>query len=36
VCTTITSNAGGFVVAASIMRWNSGRLSSVAETPGST
>ena len=29
--TRITSNAGGLTVAASIMRWNSGRRSSVAE-----
>ena len=27
---------GGFIVAASIMRWNSGRRSSVADCPGST
>jgi hypothetical protein len=30
------SNAGGLPVAASIMRWNSGRRSSVAVMPGST
>jgi hypothetical protein len=34
--TRITSNAGGLVVAASIMRWNSGRRPSVADAPGST
>jgi hypothetical protein len=36
LCTRITSNAGDLVVAASIMRWNSGRRSSVADAPGST
>ena len=32
----ITSNVGGLVVVVSIMRRNSGRRSSVADTPGST